>query len=310
MKVPTLLVISICCAEVALAHGGGAEALRPHNWRELARAWEFDAGVILPLALSAWLYARGVRRLWKATHVGCGVGAFELGCFLGGWLTLFVALVSPLHPWGRVLFSAHMTQHEILMLIAAPLLVLSRPMVVFLKALPGAWAGAAARAANAWWKKTWGVITNALVAWTIHTMTLWVWHIPALFDATVDNDFVHALQHLSFVGSALLFWWAVIHGPRRARSYGVAVLYMFSTALHSGLLGVLLTFATRLWYPAYHGGWGLTTIEDQQLGGLIMWIPAGTVYILAGLILMGGWLRESARLSNVREQALAVRGGV
>jgi cytochrome c2 len=142
----------------------------------------------------------------------------------------------------------------------------------------------------------WRAITAPFVAWLIHAIVLWGWHVPFLFQATLESEWVHALQHASFFGSALLFWWAVLHARERGLGYGAAVLYMFTTALHTSLLGVLLTFTTKLWYPIYTGttaSWGLTPLEDQQLGGLIMWIPAGVVYIVAGLALFAGWLRES-----------------
>jgi cytochrome c oxidase assembly factor CtaG len=217
--------------------------------------------------------------------------------FALGWGTLVLALVSPVHAWGSVLFSAHMTQHELLMLVAAPLLVLGRPVVPFLWALPRPWALALARWSKLGaWETTWRTISNPVVAWIIHAVVLWVWHAPALFEATLENESVHALQHATFLFSALLFWWAVIHGRRRALGFGFAVLYMFTTALHSGLLGALLTFANSVWYASYverTAAWGLTPLEDQQIGGLIMWIPAGLVYIAAGLALFAGWLHES-----------------
>ena len=230
---------------------------------------------------------------------------WEAWAYAGGWLALFVALVSPLHPLGRVLFSAHMTQHEILMLVAAPLLVLGRPVIAFLWALPLGWAravGAWARAA--WFQKFWRGITNPFAAWAIHAVALWVWHAPALFQATIDNEWVHTAQHLSFLLSALLFWWAIIHGRRGLAGYGAGVLYLFTTSVHSGALGALITFASSAWYPAYRTtteAWGLTPLEDQQLGGLIMWIPAGLVYIAAGVMLFAGWMRESGRAASKRE---------
>jgi putative membrane protein len=305
-------ILFVAAVQSSSAHGGGLDSTRPANWPELVQAWEFDWGVIVPLLLSGWLYVGGVVRLWRATHVGCGIRAFEVSCFCASWLALVLALVSPLHPWGRVLFAAHMTQHEILMLVAAPLLVMSRPILAFLKALPGSWAGGLARAANTpWWRRVWRFLTNSFVAWLIHALALWLWHLPSLFDATIHNDFIHSLQHLSFFGSALLFWWAVIHGPHRAMSYGMAVLYMFTTALHNGLLGVLLSYATTLWYPAYADtswSWGLTPVEDQQLGGLIMWVPAGLVYVFAALALFVGWLRESERRVLARQLQSAGAG--
>jgi cytochrome c oxidase assembly factor CtaG len=267
----------------------------PQNPTELLRAWTFEPGVVLPIAVSAVLYAAGVARLRlrspKAIHKS------EVACFWLGWTALVFALVSPVHAWGSVLFSAHMTQHELLMLVAAPLLVLGRPLVPFLWALPRSWAVTLARWSKLQtWEKTWGTISNPMVAWIIHAVVLWAWHAPFLFQLTLENESVHALQHASFLFSALLFWWAVIHGRQRALGFGLAVLYMFTTALHSGLLGALLTFANSVWYPAYADrttAWGLTPLEDQQIGGLIMWIPAGLVYIAAALALFAGWLRES-----------------
>ena len=297
----TLIAFAALPAAMALAH----EEAIPENFQDLKHAWVFEPTIVLPLLISAWLYAQGLIRTWRASEIGGGIRVWEAGCFAGGWLALIVALVSPLHPWGRALFSVHMAQHEILMLIAAPLLVLGRPMAVFLRALPITWARSLAHASNnSVWQSIWCTISNALVAWFIHAAVLWVWHAPALMNAVIDNEFVHALQHICFLFSALLFWWAVIHGRQRALGYGMAVLYMFTTALHSGLLGVLMTFATSVWYPAYTNttqAWGLTPLEDQQLGGLIMWIPAGVVYIVAGLALLAGWMKESeARLLRRR----------
>jgi putative membrane protein len=232
------------------------------------------------------------------------VRRLDAWAFGAGWLALFIALVSPLHPWGEVLFSAHMTQHEVLMLVAAPLLVLSRPLAPFLWALPArrrSPVGAVGKKRVV--RAIWRTLTNPLVAWAVHAVALWLWHAPALFQATLRSDFVHTLQHLSFLGSALLFWWDLIHSRRGLMNYGAAVLYMFTTSVHSGVLGALITFAHSVWYPAYTTTqtWGLTPLEDQQLGGLIMWVPAGLVYIAAGLALMVGWMRESERRVAGRE---------
>jgi putative membrane protein len=136
-----------------------------------------------------------------------------------------------------------------------------------------------------------------LTAWALHGLALWAWHLPALYQQTLRSDFVHALQHLSFLLTALLFWWALIYGAQGRTAYGASVLYVFATAMHSGLLGVLLTVTTSVWYPIYASrtaAWGLTTLEDQQLAGLIMWVPAGIIYLAAGLLLFRAWLGESA----------------
>jgi putative membrane protein len=228
--------------------------------------------------------------------------------FVGGWISLFIALVSPLHPWGEVLFSAHMTQHEILMLVAAPLFVLSRPFIAALWAMPRAWR----KTTNGFVRtkslqSTWHFLTNPFASWLIHAIALWTWHIPFLFQATLKSDVVHTLQHASFFLSALLFWYAIMASPRGIVSYGAGVLYLFTTSVHSGLLGVFLTLTSKVWYPVYEkstASWGLTPIEDQQLGGLIMWIPAGIVYIIAGLFMFAGWLRESEKRVLLQEKKM------
>lgn len=282
-------------------HGG-----QPHNWHDLVRAWSFEPLVIVSLTITALLFAIGLYRLWREAPKRRSIRTWEALCFAGGWLALFIALVSPVHAWGRVLFSAHMTQHELLMLVAAPLLVLGRPLIAFLWALPLHWSrrvGNLGKIASI--NRAWRTLTLPLVAWLVHAIALWMWHIPALFEATLYSEVVHTLQHLSFLLSALLFWWAIIHGPQGAMGYGAGVLYLFTTSVHSGALGALLTIAGTVWYPSYApltASWGLTPLEDQQLGGLIMWIPAGLVYVIAGLALFAGWLRESDLRAARRER--------
>ena len=287
---------------------------KPHGAADLIYTWGLDPLVLIALALSGWLYLRGVRRLWRAAEAGRGIRRWEAYCYAAGWLALFVALVSPLHPMGEVLFSAHMTQHELLMLVAAPLLVLGRPVVAFLWALPVERArrvGALGRAD--WFRGAWRALTNPLAAWGLHAAALWAWHVPAFFQATLRSDLVHTFQHVCFLGTALLFWWALVHGGRGLMGYGAAVLYLFTTSVHSGVLGALITFARTELYPAYSKttqSWGMTAVEDQQLGGLIMWVPAALVYIFAGLALLAGWMRESERVVVRREGAAAAgRGG-
>ncbi len=294
MKLPRAVLVSIALPIAALAHDG--EPLAPHD---LWTAWTFDPGIAIPLAIAAFLYARGARP-------SRGVTTREMACFWSGWIVLALALLSPLHPLGEVLFSAHMAQHEILMLAAAPLLVLSRPLVPFLWGLPFAWRRAAGQLSKTQAvQRVWRAITAPFAAWWIHAVALWVWHAPALFQATLDNEWIHAAQHLSFFGSALLFWWSLFYARGRA-SYGAGVLYIFTTAVHTSILGALLTFSRTVWYPAYlssAGAWGLTALQDQQIGGLIMWVPAGVVYIAAGLALFAAWLRESDAMLRERTYA-------
>ena len=292
---------SLPAARTVFAHDG-----KPHGFDDLWRAWSFDPLVVAPLLISGTVYFLGTRNLWRASKKGGGIGFWEAAAFAGGWLALLVALVSPLHPWGEVLFSAHMTQHEMLMLVAAPLLVLSRPLVAAFWALPRGWRKPARGLLKSnRLQRGWHFLTNPFVAWLVHAVALWTWHIPLLFQATLKSDAVHSVQHASFFLSALVFWWAIMASPRGAASYGAGVLYLFTTSVHSGLLGVFLTLTSKIWYPVYEkstASWGLTPLEDQQLGGLIMWIPAGVVYIFAGLLMFAGWLRESEKRVLRRER--------
>jgi putative membrane protein len=276
-------------ASAAFAHDG--KLYGPHD---LWTMWSWEPGVIICLVFSAWLYGRGVRSLWRASAVGHGIRRWEVTAFGIGWLALWVALISPLHMLGSMLFSAHMLQHEILMVVAAPLLVLGRPLIAWVWGLPLAWRHKLGRLSK--WERVqrgWHMLMNPLLAWSLHAVALWIWHAPRLFQAALKSEPIHVLQHLSFLVFALLFWWALIHGRHGALGYGAAVLYVFTTALHSGALGGLLTFAPIPWYSAYQENttlWGITPVEDQQLAGLIMWVPTGALYLCAGLGLFAGWL--------------------
>lgn len=303
-KVAAVLLICGCYVQRAFAHGG-----KPHTWSDLSHAWSFEPLVVVALLASAALFVTGAIRLWRKSGTGHGIRYWEAVAFAAGWISLFIALVSPLHAWGRVLFSAHMTQHEVLMLVAAPLFVLGRPLIAFTWAIPVRWSRrAGVIAKTGWLNGAWRFLTIPFVAWLVHAIALWTWHIPKLFDAVLKYETVHTLQHFSFFASALLFWWALIHGRQGVMGYGAAVLYVFTTSLHSGLLGAVITFSRSVWFPSYLGlteSWGLTPLEDQQLGGLIMWIPASLVYIFSGLALFAGWLRESEAQVIRRERAMA-----
>jgi putative membrane protein len=275
----------------AWAHDG--QPLAPHD---LWSAWSFEPLVIGGLALSGWLYLRGLRALWRKAGPGHGVQGWEGGGFAAGWLVLVVALVSPLHQLGGVLFSAHMAQHELLMALAAPLLILGRPLIPLLWALPMPWRRRlGAWAASAPIRGSWQFLTLPLVAWTLHAVAIWIWHAPALYQGTLNSETVHTLQHVSFLATALLFWWALLRGREGRLGRPAAVLYLFTTSVHTSLLGALLAFSSTLWYPLYGSNtaaWGLTALEDQQLAGLIMWVPGGMAYLIAALAMAATWLNE------------------
>jgi putative membrane protein len=270
-------------------------------------AWSWEPLVLIGLAATACLYVSGVLRLWKTAQTGAGIRRWEALSFALGWLVIAVALVSPLHALGGVLFSAHMVQHELLISIAAPLLVLGRPLIAFLWGLPLAWrhmVGRFARSRSV--RSSWRLISLPAVAFGLHALALWTWHLPRLYQATLTSELVHSLQHTSFLFTAVLFWWTIFAARGGELRRGAAVFYLFATVLQTGALGALLTFGRTLWYPAYAattGAWGITPLEDQQLGGLIMWIPGSVAYVAAALAIFAGWLRESERRSQQLELA-------
>jgi len=251
------------------------------------------------IAATGVAYAAGVARLWRNAGVGQGVARRQAIAFAAGWLALVAALVSPLDELAERLFTAHMAQHELLMVVGAPLIALASPLVAFLWVLPHRGRRRAMRVMRGRRVSSlWAAVTAPATVWLLHGLALWIWHMPALYDAALQSETIHALQHLCFFVSASLFWWGIAHGRYGRAGYGVAVVYIFATAMHSGVLGALLTFSPHVWYPLYEhtsSTFGLTPLEDQQLAGLLMWVPAGITFVAGGLYFFAAWLKESER---------------
>jgi putative membrane protein len=194
--------------------------------------------------------------------------------------------------WAERSFAAHMVQHELMMVVAAPLLVLARPLEAWAWALPnGARRAFAALARCTSVRSAWRALTAPVGAWCFHALALWVWHLPNLFGAALASPALHVLQHTCFFASALAFWWAVFGRAARAPD-AMSLACLFTTMLHTSALGALLALAPRAYYaetlqPAL---FGLTPLEDQQLGGLVMWVPASLAYVGAGLAIVHAWL--------------------
>jgi cytochrome c oxidase assembly factor CtaG len=198
-----------------------------------------------------------------------------------------------------------MLQHLLLIAIVPPLLVLGASPGSFLLAFTSP----ARRIVGQWWHRTtwlksaWGTLTQQLIAWALNILTLWIWHIPRLYQTALENEALHLLEHFCFVTTSLLFWWTVTR-PSRGNP---GILALFTMALQGGLLGALITFAPSPWYPIYAlttQQWGLLPLEDQQLAGAIMWIPAGIIYTVAALILFSNRLLSIERQANQRERLM------
>lgn len=297
-----LFVFITAGAPVTFAREG-----RPLGPHDLWMVWSLKPGIIAALVIVALLYFCGSRKVWGRSAGGRGVRRQEAISFAIGWLALALALVSPLEAWGRALFSARVAQGQVLMLIAAPMLALGRPLVAFLWAAPVKWRRRVVRLVNGGW--IWGVwqkITAPIAAWLIYTVVVWLWHTPAFFQAALRSDSVHAAQQFSFLFSALLFFEALIYGPDKRMGFGAAAIYVWAAGAQTGALGALLALAPDAWYPAYQqmiAASGARLLEDQQLGGLMMWFPAGLVYVVTGLVLFITWLRESEQTTVQLEEA-------
>jgi putative membrane protein len=289
MQVRTIRPFLLACA-LAVA----ASPVFAHSIDKTDSPWAvvLQAAIVIAMGAAFLFYAMGLRGLWRNAYRGAGVSTRQAGYFYAGWILLAAALLSPIDTLGEELFSMHMVQHELMMLGAAPLLVLGKPLAVFIWAF-----GPPSRKRIGRFVKlravqsAWAKLTRPFNAWLLHVLILWAWHFPSLFQASLDDDWIHALQHFSFLASALLFWAALIGPQGSVRNmgghYGGSFLYVLTTAIHTGILGALLTFSPHAWYPVYEGRtehWGLTLLEDQQLGGLIMWVPAGVILILAGML--------------------------
>ncbi len=288
----------LSCAVCALFGAGAAWAHDVGAPVAPRLAWSFEPWVVICLALSALLYGLGLMRLWPKSGAGRGQLRRRAYSFYVGWLALAAVLVSPLDALGSLLFSAHMVQHEAMMIVAAPLLVLGRPFALWMWGLPPRWrkpVGAAVQGRAL--QTVWRLLTWPVFAWLFHAAVLWLWHAPLFFEAALHSNAIHTLQHLSFFGSALLFWWAVLGDGSFRPQRGLSMLYIFTTMAHTGALGALLTWSGIVWYPSYVGAgeaFGMDALEDQQLGGLIMWVPGGLAYLIAGLALASQWLGRSA----------------
>jgi putative membrane protein len=280
------------------------------DWR-----WRLEVGAVL-LGLAA-LYGTGWARL-RRSHPALAP-AWRLGAYLGGLATVALSLLSSLHGLAERSFTAHMVQHQLLLMVAAPALLLGNPFPYTIWGLPAAARRGLQRflvedrpARRALRALTWPPVAGLLYA-----VTLWVWHWPAAWEAALRSWWIHDLEHLTFFGTAALFWWPIINPAPRARGrrgglyYGIRIAYLVLATAQNTLLGAILSLTERVLYPSYALGaerFGMTPLEDQALGGGIMW-SGGHMYLVAILVLVWQALdsegsRPMARPAPGREGAL------
>ena len=275
LRLIALLLVAL--AAPASAHGGHGHG----------PGWTLDPMVTLPLGLLLAAYLVGAARLSRRTE-----RRPKSSIFLSGWAVLALALTSPLHQAGESSFTMHMIEHELIMLIATLLLAASYAGGVLAWGLPQPVARAFAFGPL---KTVWRRLTEPVTATILQAIAMWAWHAPALFDRALESRGWHVAQHMSFIVTSLLFWWAMLH-VQRGR-YGLSAACLFITSLVGGALGALMAFSSSPWYAGYAAmgmtGIGLDPVTDQQLAGLLMWIPGGMVQAAAALILLYRWLKSS-----------------
>ena len=264
--------------------------------------WSLDPVALIAIPLVAFLYYRGLaslgdRRRFHAT--------WRPWAFYAGLLTLAGALLSPLDHLSGELFYAHMTQHMLILMVGVPLILLGAPILPVLRGIPrSVRRGVVIPAFQSLpVRLLLRTLSRPLVAWPVYVLVMWGWHLPALFEAALANETVHFVEHFTFAATAYLFWWNIIdpHPLRANLSYLARIPYIFLTVVPAFALGAFLTFSSRPWFSPYEITaplYGISALEDQQVGGTIMWIP--------GSFIIGTALIVDLFLAARREQQIQV----
>jgi putative membrane protein len=238
------------------------------GWQYFSVHWSTVIGIAALWALYEWR-AR-TQRSAAAGGDPESPSVVQRASFVGGLLVLFLALNGPLHDLSDYyLFSAHMVQHLVLTFFVPPLLLAGTPGWMLRPALRTPWVASLARR-----------VTGARTAFVIFNVVIAAWHLPVLYNTAMAFHPVHIAQHLLFLVSATLMWWPLLSPlPELPRlPYPGQILYSFLMSIPMSLVAICITLADHVLYPAYSAAprlWGLTPLADQQLGGLIMWVPGG-----------------------------------
>lgn len=263
----------------------------PHLWTQ----WTWEPWLLACIAITTVPYLIGMWKMGRQQRDRI-LGRWRALSFLAGIAVLLLALESPLDGVADDLFSAHMFQHMLLLLVIPPLLVAGRPVITWLWAFDLN----ARRAIVRGWSRTglpaiFRVLMKPLVVWLLLGVALCFWHLPGPYGWALHHEWSHDLEHLSFLGFSLAFWTIVIepYGQRRALGYGASMVFVVSSGFVMSLIGAILTLAPHPIYAVHLDTtrYGLSTLADQQLAGIIMWIPSNLIHIgaLCGLFL--AWFR-------------------
>ena len=286
-----------------LAHGAGAPA---PAFPGMLLQWTFDPLPLVAILATAAAYLWAARRVDRE-HPANPQPAYRAWLFLGGLAALGLALLSPIEAYEGNLFSVHMVQHMLLELVAAPLLLAGAPITLGLRvASPSVrrWLLAVLQS------RVVHVISFPVVAWLAFAAVNWGWHFSALYDQALENQALHYLQHATFLGAALLFWWPVVGAdpsPWRL-PHPVRLLYLFLALPQNSFLGVALMSAPAVLYPHYVTNlrdWGLSPLDDQALGGVIMWVVGDLCFLGAMMVVVVLWMRHEDRRTERLDRRLA-----
>jgi putative membrane protein len=297
-----LAVRAVALPAGALAHG--PVPAEPPSVANLALGWHLEAGVAVALLLAAagWLaLVRRVNRLHPETRVPLARSV----AFLGGLATIAVALMSGIERYDTALFSVHMVQHLLLLLLAPPLIALAAPITQLLRA---ASPGVRNRVLLPILHSTFiGVLAHPVVTWLTFGLVLWVSHFSPLFNIALEDSGVHELEHAAYLVAGLLFWWPVVGldpAPRRL-GYAARVLSLLLQLPINSFLGMAILFADDPLYPHYAtlgSPYGITALADQQLAGGLMWLGGDIAFIGAILGVVAAWMRQEQREAPAAER--------
>jgi cytochrome c oxidase assembly factor CtaG/polyferredoxin len=294
------------------------------------RSWPFDPWLLIALVVCAGIYLRGWLKLWR--HVSNlpversrQVGNLpphsrrwhggQVAAFLGGLAAVYLALASPIEPFAALLLQVHMVQHLLLMMVAPPLIWLGAPMFPVLRGLPRSvrvfWIAPLLSSASL--RRLFGRLTHPLTALPIFVAATWLWHFPPVYELAVRSSGWHYLQHVCFLGAALLFWYPVVRPyPSRPRwSPWLLLPYLILADLSNTILSVLLTFSNRVLYPYYAEVprlGGLSVLEDQSAAGVLMWVP-GSIAFLLPLFAICFRLLCGREVSRIEDRGLRIEDG-
>ena len=296
--------------------------------RATLTSWDLRIEVILALTLVGAIFYTGWWRLCTSTRAGKKLNRWRMGAgwrpvlYLGTLVLLGITLMSPIDVLSAQLFTMHMIQHILLVMIIPPLLLLTNPFPIILWGLPRTTRIGIGRlfSRESRFRYYLARLTSPALVWFAFVIVYWGWHDPNAYTLALESALIHDLEHLTFFGVSLLFWWHVTAaGPRihKRLSPFARFAYVLTAIPPNMIAGVVIAFTGRPIYPYYAAMprlWGLSVMEDQQIAGVIMWVPGSMMFILAALILVGRWLQEEEKkppLSHstwATEEALAAPG--